>query len=163
MSNIIYLQMDDEEVFAWVTELSHRHHSVFKVSFKNEYENIFYKDVENGFWIEEDLGYTELAQNVGSQIWNFINHPIHVPKLLVWHKEYHDSKKFCFGFTSHTKDDLRLYEIYNCQKKYLYTLAETIEGEWQILGNQSSLLGNIDPAFVLQVIDILPYYSAGVD
>ena len=71
MSNIIYLHVDGVETFAWVTEISHRNHNMFKVSFKNEYENIFYTDVETGRWMEEDLGFTRLAEDVGKQIKTF--------------------------------------------------------------------------------------------
>jgi hypothetical protein len=160
MSNIIYLEIDGTESFAWVTEVAHRHHNMFKVLFKNEYENIFYTDVETGKWMEEDLGFTKLAEEVGNQIKNFMRNPIHVPKLLTWHTQYINSRLFCFGFISLMKGNHKLYEIYNANKKYMYTLVDMDNDEWQILGNTSSAISSIDPIFVEQVIQVLPLYSA---
>ena len=161
MSNIIYLQMDGVETFAWVTEISHRNHHMYKVSFKNDYENIFYTDVETGLWMEEDLGFTTLAGDVGKQIKTFLKNPIHVPKLLIWHSQNnHDDKLISFGFFSFFKGKHKLYEIYNSNKKYMYTLVDMDNDEWQILGNSSSIISQIDPLFVEQVIQILPLYSA---
>lgn len=161
MSNIIYLHIDGVETFAWVTEISHRNHHMFKVSFKNEYENIFYTDVETGRWIEEDLGFTSLAEEVGKQIRSFLKNPIHVPKLLIWHSQHNqDDKLISFGFFSFLKGKHKLYEIYNTNKKYMYTLVDMDNDEWQILGNSSSIISQIDPLFVEHVIQILPLYSA---
>ncbi len=161
MSNIIYLTVDGVETFAWVTEISHRNHLMYKVSFKNEYENIFYTDVESGRWIEEDLGFTELAREVGKQISNFHRNPIHVPKLLIWHHQHSLGDKFIsFGFFSFRKGKHKMYEIYNSNRKYMYTLVDMENDEWQILGNSTSVISQIDPVFVEQVIQILPLYSA---
>lgn len=131
---------------------------MFKVSFKNEYENIFFTDVETGEWIEEDLGPTELAREVGKQISSLQQH-VHVPKNLIWHKEDYDSKTICFGFNTAMKGNNRMYEIYGANKKYMYTLVDLSNDEWQILGNSASLMSNIDPAFVEHVINILHLYT----
>jgi hypothetical protein len=160
MNNIIYLKLDGEETFAWVTELQNRNHNMFKVIFKNGYENIFFTDVESGMWIEEDLGFTSLAHEIGNQIRNFVKHPIHVPKILTWHKQVTDNNIFIFGFFNFMKDKYKMFEIYNKNKKYLYTLVEMENEEWQILGNNSVPLQNIDREFVQQVIQILPLYWA---
>jgi len=53
-----------------------------------------------------------------------------------------------------------MYEIYNANKKYMYTLVEMDNEEWQILGNNSLAIKNIDPVFVEHVIQILPLYWA---
>ena len=79
--------VDGVESFAWVTEIPNRHHNMFKVIFKNGYENIFFTDVETGLWVEEDMGFTQLAQDIGAQIRDFARNPIHVPKILTWHKQ----------------------------------------------------------------------------
>ena len=68
MSNsIICYQLDGTVSPARVYEIVHRHHNMYKVSFESGYENIFYTDVETGKWIEEDLGFTSLANKVGQQ------------------------------------------------------------------------------------------------
>ena len=160
MSNIIYLEIDGAETLAWVSEIVHRHHTMYKVSFKNGYENIFYTDVETGKWIEEDLGFTMLANEVGKQIKSFMRNPIHVPKLLTWHKQYINDKLVCFGFFNFMNGNQKFYQIYNANKKYMYTLVDMDNNEWQILGNSSIIGNHIDSAFVRQVIEILPLYTA---
>jgi hypothetical protein len=55
-----------------------------------------------------------------------------------------------------------MYEIYDSRSKYLYTLVEMDERDWQILGNSNVVNGNIDPHFVQMVTRILPLYSANV-
>lgn len=160
MNNIIYLQTDGDESFAWVSEIIHRHHNMYKVSFKSGYENIFYTDVETGKWIEEDLGFTDLAYEVGDQIKSFIRNPIHVPKLLIWHKQYVKDKLLCFGFFNFMNGNQKFYQIYNANKKYMYTLVDMNNDEWQILGHSSIHGSKVDPFFVRQVIEVLPLYTA---
>ena len=160
MNNIIYLKVDGVESFAWVSEIIHRHHNMYKVSFKNGYENIFYTDVETGKWIEEDLGFTTLAFEIGKQIRSFMRNPIHVPKLLTWHKQFIKDKLVCFGFFNFMNGNQKFYQIYNANKKYMYTLVDMDNDEWQILGNSSILGSHVDSAFVRQVIGILPLYTA---
>jgi len=160
MSNIIHLNIDGESRNAMVTEIVHRHHSMFKVLFNDGYENVFYTDVESGRWIEEDLGFTHLAYLVGQQIKTFMKNPYHVPKILTWHKQYVDHKLVSFGFFNFMKGRHKMYEIYNSNKKYMYTLVDMDNEEWQILGNSNLVISKIDPIFVQQVIEILPLYSA---
>lgn len=162
MNNIIYLKVDGIDSFAWVTEIPNRHHSMFKVIFKNGYENIFFTDVETGMWVEEDMGFTELAQDIGEQIKDFLKSPIHVPKLLTWHRQEIDDEMLSFGFFNFRKDKYKMYEIYNANRKYMYTLVEMDNEEWQILGNNSLAVKNIDPLFVEKIIQILPLYWANV-
>ena len=152
--------MDGIETFAWFSEIVHRHHNMYKITFKNGYENIFYTDVETGKWIEEDLGFTILAHDVGLQIKTFMKNPIHVPKLLTWHKQFINNKLICFGFFNFMNSNQKFYQIYNANKKYMYTLVDMENNEWQILGNSSILGGKVDSFFIQQVIEILPLYTA---
>lgn len=158
MNNIIYLEVDGAESFAWVTEIPNRKHNMFRVVFKDGYENVFFTDVETGKWIEEDMGFTTLAARVGAQIKNFTRNPVHVPKLLTWHQQEINGKNLCFGFFNFMKDKYRMYEIYGVNKRYMYTLVEMDSEEWQILGNNSAAIKNLDEAFLEQVIQILPLY-----
>ena len=159
MSNIIYLQIDGTERLAWASEIVHRHHSMYKVSFKDGYENIFYTDVETGKWIEEDLGFTDLAREFGNQIRTFMRNPIHVPKLLTWHKQFIDDRLISFGFFNFMNGSQKFYQIYGFNKKYMYTLVDMDNDEWQILGNSPSVNKLIDTSFVHQLIQILPLYT----
>jgi hypothetical protein len=54
----------------------------------------------------------------------------------------------------------KMYEIYDSRSKYLYTLVEMEEDNWQIMGNTNVVSGNIDPLFVQMVTRILPLYSS---
>ena len=159
MNSIIYLQTDGKETIAWITEIAHRHHAMYKVEFESGYENIFYTDVETGHWIEEDLGFTMLSQQVGDEIKKIMKNPIHVPKLLTWHKQFAGPKLIAFGFFSFMKGTHKMYEIYNSNKKYLYTLVDMNNGEWQIMGNGTLAISSIDAEFVEHITRILPLYS----
>jgi hypothetical protein len=143
-------------------EVPHRQHSMYKVIFENGYENVFYTDVESGKWIEEDLGFTQLAAKIGEQINTAQQNLFHVPKILTWHKQVNDNKVMMFGFFNYMKGHHKMYEIYDSRSKYLYTLVEMDERDWQILGNSNVVNGNIDPHFVQMVTRILPLYSANV-
>ena len=159
MSNIIYLNIDGVETFAWISEVKCRHHHTFRISFKNEYENIFFTDVETGLWIEEDLGITALAQEVGRQIIESTKKIVHVPKLLNWHIHECEGRIIHFGFFSYLKGNQKMFEIYGSNRKYMYTLVDMNNDEWQILGNSPSLITQIDPLFIEQVINILHLYT----
>ncbi len=162
MSNIIYLQLDGENTFACAVEVPNRRHCMFKVTFKDSYENIFFTDVETGKWVEEDLGFTQLAQEIGIQIKSFMKAHFHVPKLLTWHNQFINGKLFSFGFFNFMKGRNKLYEIYNPNKKYMYTLVDMDNDEWQILGNPNLTVNKLDPVFADQVIRILPLYSFNI-
>lgn len=159
MHNMINLTYDGADLSAWVFELPNKHHHLFKVCFSDGYENIFYTDVETGRWMEEDLGFTQLAEIVGVSMRPLIKLPVHVPKLLIWHCQYYNNKLLNFGFFGYTNGRYRLYEIYNTNKRYLYTLMDMENDEWQILGNSTTAINKIDPIFLDQIIKILPLYS----
>jgi len=160
MSIIINVTTEGKDLTAWVSELGQRSRFIFRVFFSSHYENIFFKDVENGRWIEEDLGYTELAQKVGKLICKELELPsIHVPKLLNWHFEKINDQDFCFGFTTFMMGDQVAYEIYDAKKKYLYTIFELGEDNWEMLGNTPYIMGKTDPLFIAQVINTLTAYS----
>lgn len=161
MENIIYFDIDGVETFGSVSRVSNKMHNMFKIVFKDGYENIFYTDVETGQWIEEDLGFTELAMKMGNQIKQFIKSPVHVPKVLVWHKEDNKSNFFKFGFFCFRKGRFKMYEIYNFNKKYMFTLVDMQNDEWQILGNSAVPTNKIDPQFIDSIIRVLPLYSEG--
>ena len=159
MSNSISINIQGQPSTVFFEEIYNRHHCMYKMQFDNGYENIFYTDVETGKWIEEDLGFTGLAQQIGMQIKKFNRTLIHVPKTLTWHKQYMDDGLVSFGFVSLYRGNHKMYEIYNGNKKYLYTLVEMENEEWQIMGNANMNLNNIDAVFIQHVIQILPLYS----
>ena len=159
MSTIMHLPLDGKEVMAWVKELEPKHRNIYRVVFHTEYENVFYKDVENGRWIERDLGYTNLAEQIGKRISHRFDNHIHVPKLLQWHNEFAKGKIFRFGFISFFDGEQRCHEVYDESKRYLYTLIEAQNGTWEMLGNTDYVLGNTDHYFLDEVIRALSVYS----
>ncbi|MEO6537355.1 MAG: hypothetical protein ABIT07_04910 [Ferruginibacter sp.] len=162
MNSIIHLQVADEKMTALITQIPHRSHSMYRIIFESGYENIFFTDVETGKWIEEDLGFSALAEKVGEQIRNLTQNFFHVPKILTWHKQFVAGKLVCFGFFNFMKGPHRMYEIYNANKKYMYTLVDMNNEEWQILGTSNEMLNKVEPHLIKQIVQVLPFYYANV-
>src|SRR6476620_4349543 len=85
---------EGEPVNIQVTDLKHPIHQMYFVNFPDGYQNIFFSDAETGEWIEEDLGNTQLAKEVG-----FCLHPngnsAKILRKLCWIREMnHDSLNF---------------------------------------------------------------------
>lgn len=151
--------IQQEPLKAVITPEANRIQQLFRVSFSNGYENIFFKDVESGRWVEEDLGFTELAAQVGKAALPFSRQPIHVHKMLVWHHEEYMGHFVHFGFYGYTQGSNRLYEVYHHNKKYLYTLVLNENGAWQVMDARSTKIPFLDQAFLDAVVHILPLYE----
>ena len=162
MNLILQLEVEGDTIQVAVEEIPHRHHNMIRASFKNGYENIFFTDAETGEWIEEDLGFTELAAALGKMINKHLRSPYHVPKLLTWHNQFINGRYFKFGFFPFLYGNQKLFQIYNANRKYLYTLSEMDNEEWQILGNANNLYAHIDIFFLQKIIKTLPLYSPKV-
>lgn len=159
MSTLLQFKSGGEEMSARFEEFYNRHHHMFKVNFENGYENIFYTDVETGEWMEEDLGFTSLAKSIGEEINTFMRQPVHVPKMLTWHRKHIDDTLFLFGFFAFKKGQHNMYEIFNQNRKYMYTLVQMDSEDWQIMGNQNFDVYKVNSEFVQNVIEILPLYT----
>lgn len=159
MKKIITCTIDGIETEGLATEVNHRNHSMYRVAFSNGYENVFFTDVETGNWLEEDLGFTSLAAEVGMQVSGSLKTLFHVPKQLTWHHQYEDDKLVCFGFSHIMNGNQHFYQVYNANRKYLYTLVELENDEWQILGCSLAISNYyLDTTFARQVTSILPRY-----
>ena len=162
MSNLIYLETDYAVSCAWVTETPYKNHSMFHVLFENEYENIFFVDVETGKWIEEDLGFTQLALNVGKAIKEFLRNPVHVPKILTWHKCMYGNKSINFGFLPYFNGNHKMYDIYGSNKKFMYTLMEMDKLEWQLIGCHTMTESELNVDVAQKIVQVLSMYSVKV-
>ena len=131
-------------ITATVLKAMHYRNNIFRVCFENGYENIFYTNVENGKWIEEDLGYTLLAELVGTQINKLLLYPVHVPKILTWQYSVLKPNYRVFGYYAYHKGNCLMFEIYNRNNKYLYPLQEIENEEWQILHSGTNTMHNIN-------------------
>ena len=161
MNKTITCTIDGIETEGLATEIIHRHHCMYRVNFDNGYENIFFTDVETGNWLEEDLGFTSLAAEVGMQVNGSIRNLFHVPKQLTWHHEFENERPLCFGFIHIMNGNQHFYQVYNANRKYLYTLVEMENDEWHILGCSLAISNYyLDTTFAKQVTAILPRYTS---
>jgi hypothetical protein len=159
MNEILHIPVDGQYAAILVTDIPHKHHLMFKAILESGYSNIFYTDVETGLWIEEDLGFTDLAQQIGQEVKKMKLKPIHVPKLLTWHKLVVNHRIVSFGFFSFLNGDNKMFEIYDSKKKYLYTLVEMGRDEWHIMSHDNVRVDTLDSNFIHEVTKVLPLYS----
>ncbi len=154
--NTICINTKRGSITASALRVIHYRNNIFLVSFQNGYQNIFYTDVENGKWIEEDIGYTKLASLVGEQINKYLHYPVHVPKILRWQYGVLGQNSRVFGYYGYRNGNCNMFEIYNSNKKYLYTLLEIENEEWQILHNGFNTVHHINR-------ELLEFITASLD
>jgi hypothetical protein len=53
----------------------------------------------------------------------------------------------------------KMFEIYDSRKKYLYTLVELQQEEWQILEHDHVRIDTLDSNFIHEVTKVLPLYA----
>lgn len=140
-----------------IVQLNNFHQPTYRITFDNGYENIFFQDVETGKWLEEDLGFTELAEQVGKVVLPFEFKPIHVPRKLHWHKKA-ESPSSRFGFYHFRDGNKKMFEIYHFNKKYLFSLEQLEDEDWLVFKiNEKNLNGNLAAMFN-NVMRTLPMY-----
>ena len=156
MNKIIYLEINDALQAAVVKEIAHPRHLVFHVSFENGYENIFFTDVETGEWLEEDLGFTKLAETVGLSVSHQLSATMLVPRPLVWQKI---DGYTVFGFYNYAYEDNEIFEIYRPNRKFMCYLLRTIKNDWYLLKTHSIFkCKEVDIEAVGRITDILEDY-----
>jgi hypothetical protein len=156
MNKIIYLEINDALQAAVVKEIAHPRHLVFHVSFENGYENIFFTDVESGKWLEEDLGFTKLAETVGNSVNQLRLETMLVPRPLVWQKI---DGFTIFGFYNYNYEDNEIYEIYRPNRKFMCYLLRTVKNDWYLLKTHSIFkCKEVDIKAVERITDILEEY-----
>jgi len=131
MENIIFLKVDEEICMACFTILDHPVHLMAHVQFEDGYENIFYNDVETGNWIEQDLGFTNLAEETGKRLAPYFKHIFDEYKALTW--MYLESKEYSFGYHKYLSGDYEVYEIYHANRRHMFTAVKSSAGLWQII------------------------------
>lgn len=143
-----------------LTSVIHRKHVMYKGTASDGYSNIFFTDVESGRWIEEDLGFTDLAVAIGAFIDQQHFRAKHFPKTLIWRRVLKNDVPILFGFAFFMHGEQRVYEIYHANKKYMYTLVQHIGEEWELLGAKNALdADSVDMDFLLPVIERLTQYN----
>ena len=156
MNKIIYLEINDALQAAIVKEIAHPRHLVFHVSFENGYENIFFSDVESGKWLEEDMGFTQLAETVGHSVSHQFSDTVLIPRPLVWQKI---DGFTIFGFYNYSYEDNEIYEIYRPNRKFMCYLLRTAKNDWYLLKTHSIFkCKEVDIKAVERITDILEEY-----
>lgn len=127
----IYVTIDNSNFQLEVSEMEHPVQSMFHVAFDNGYENIFYKSVDKGDWIEQDIGQTITAKCIGSIIeqnytveycnkpLNYIEARTPYGNLNFYYFKYHSS-----GF--------KLFEIYALNKRYVFSVVLFNDYSWEL-------------------------------
>lgn len=156
MSNHIF-SIEQVLIKGRVVKVNNFHQPTYRVVFENGYQNIFFKDVESGNWMEEDLGFTDLAKQLGNKVMPFEVEPVHVPRKLYWHGSPKNPSSR-FGFYPYRDGEKKLFEVYHFNKKYLYSL-EWMDDSWSIFKvNQKLLDGDLVNLFD-HVMKTLPLYT----
>ena len=62
------VNFNDSPTLVNYCKVKHRYHGMYRV-WIGEYSNTFFRDVDSGNWVEEDLGFTELAQEFRKNIY----------------------------------------------------------------------------------------------
>ena len=156
MKKIIYLEINDALQAAVVKEIAHPRHLVFHVSFENGYENIFFSDVESGKWLEEDMGFTQLAETVGHSVSHQFSDTVLIPRPLVWQKI---DGFTIFGFYNYSYENNEIYEIYRPNRKFMCYLLRTAKNDWYLLKTHSIFkCKEVDIKAVERITDILEEY-----
>ena len=135
MQHILYLKIENDIHSARVTPVAHPHHQVYHVAFEDGYENIFFTDAETGNWIEEDLGETSLAANLGAKLSQVDDMSLVPRKSLAWCRASIADMIINFGFCTHTKNNQTVFEVYADNRKFLCNLVKNKAGKWIMYGS----------------------------
>ena len=132
MDNIIYIQVDEEIRVASFRVIDHPVHLMAQVEFEDGYQNIFYTDVETGKWMEQDMGFTELAEETGMQLMPYMKYELDFYKDLNFSNLLHHSQ-LSFGYHKYNSGDYSIYEVYHSNRRYMFTAVKSRSGVWQII------------------------------
>jgi hypothetical protein len=132
MEHAVKLNVDGESQQVKLKEIVHPIHSMFLVSFEDGYENIFFVDVESGKWVEQDMGFTNLATLIGKKI-NHFYHLDTMKKTVTWCQERDDFDNLIeFGYHQDTSGGYLVYEIFAPNRRYMFTLVRLHNHVWQL-------------------------------
>ncbi len=107
---------------------------MYQVAFEDNYENIFFTDVETDDWIEQDLGFTSLAALVGAQISLYEIGGINVqePRKINWICLEDKNRLMHFGFYHYWMINYPLFEIYSSNRRCIFTMLMISKEIWQV-------------------------------
>lgn len=131
MEHAVKINVDGENQLIRLSEMTHPVHCMFHVQFEDGYENIFFTDIERKKWVEQDIGFSELAQQVGRKIANLYQFNW-VTRDVEWYNENEVDKLLNFGYSKNTSGGYLVYEIFAANRRYMFTLVRLQNHVWQL-------------------------------
>lgn len=159
MSDIIHLTIQGGRAAVLITVLRTKQQLSVEAIFENGYQNVFFVDVQSGEWVEEDLGFTQLARIIGESVNSMNLKSVHIPKQLVWHHFKYKKGVKTLGFYGYLDGNTKLFDVFDCNYKYLFTLQSISEDDWMFLTNSNINMEKIDPIILQEIITVLPLYA----
>ncbi len=133
-------------------EIKNRYHLMYRV-WIGDYSNIIFRDVDSGKWVEEDLGFTSFAQELGNTFLQLNLQLIFLSKPLAWMKDR--DKNLNFAFYADTWGKCKMYEIYGDNRKFKYVLLQKGINQWEFLNPSNSPLNNKEFAKINLMAEVL--------
>src|SRR5882724_1642494 len=98
MSYYLHFNLEGVNYSVTLTEICHPMHSMYLAVFDDEYENIFYSDPRTGKWIEQDIGFSALAEKVREKQEKIGVTTRKTIKNIIWHHQFDRGKWLHFGY-----------------------------------------------------------------
>ena len=159
MLKTFYMEIENSICAVTLTAVDHPFHTMVHVVFENEYENIFFQDIECGKWIEQDLGFTELAVIVGK-----LAHKCELSNTtlrdIYWHHEDRGYQSLNFGFSKNETGKCTMYDIFGFNRRYMFTLIKGDSDHWQVFKITGNSKWKFDKHLIEEVantIDVFEY------
>jgi hypothetical protein len=149
----IFFQIKDRIESIQITELPNPIQPMAFIEFENGYANVFFIDLETGNWVEQDLGFTQLADVLGPQLKHILHEQTRLKNNFTWCRKSISQEVFHFGYCTYDSDKERVYEIFATNRRYMFTLIRKAKGRWQIL----LMPGTKKWAFNKKYLEIVPY------
>jgi hypothetical protein len=149
----IFFQISDRIESIQITEIPNPVQPMTFIEFESGYANVFFIDLETGNWVEQDLGFTELAEVLGPQLLYILNEHSYLKKDFRWCKKELNQKIFQFGFFTYSSGKEKVYEIFAANRRYMFTLIKKARNRWHIC----ILPGTREWAYNKKYLEIVPY------
>jgi hypothetical protein len=131
MEHALTLNVDGQTQSVTLSEMVHPIHCMFHAVFEDGYENIFFADVESGEWVEQDVGFTDLATMIGKKI-DHLYYFDWGKKAITWFEEEEQGKYMRFGYHADHTAGYLVYEIFAPNRRYMFTLVKLQSHVWQL-------------------------------
>lgn len=147
----------DPYLKAYVRTIEHPKQDMVFVLFDSGYENIFFRDVESGCWVEQDLGCTELACLVGESRMNWLNTPEKQLELQWLHIQTFEHS-FGFGFFKYATRDGYAFDIYYSNRRFMFTVSKSEDEVWYAIQYGGEADWDFRPQWISDLPKILEPY-----